>query len=296
MTEPAQSSLRAFTPRHSFFVGIDSDGCVFDTMEIKQKKCFFPNIAKHWQLEAISDYVWAAVEFVNLRSPWRGSNRFPALLKTLEFLRERPEVQGSGVKVPRLASLQAWVKRGGSLGNPALEAEAASTGDAELRDVLEWSHAVNREIAKIVSGIPPFASFRKSMEKILGRADMACVSQTPCEALNREWQEHDIARYVSVIAGQEMGSKTEHLRLMAAGKYETDCMLMIGDAPGDFAAARANHTLFYPIRPGSEEESWQRFHDEAIDRFFNHTYGGDYQAALIAEFEKLLPDQPPWKK
>ncbi len=42
-TDPAQA-LRELTPRHSFFVGIDSDGCAFDTMEIKHKECFIPNI------------------------------------------------------------------------------------------------------------------------------------------------------------------------------------------------------------------------------------------------------------
>ena len=34
MSDPAQV-LREFTPSKEFFVGIDSDGCVFDSMEIK---------------------------------------------------------------------------------------------------------------------------------------------------------------------------------------------------------------------------------------------------------------------
>jgi len=32
--------LKELKPVHDFFIGIDSDGCVFDTMEIKQKKIF----------------------------------------------------------------------------------------------------------------------------------------------------------------------------------------------------------------------------------------------------------------
>jgi hypothetical protein len=71
---------------------------------------------------------------------------------------------------------------------------------------------------------------------------------------------------------------------------------MIGDAPGDRDAARAVGALFYPINPGAEELSWQRFHAEASDRFLNGSYAGAYEAALIAEFEKLLSDTPPWKK
>jgi hypothetical protein len=70
---------------------------------------------------------------------------------------------------------------------------------------------------------------------------------------------------------------------------------MIGDAPGDLSAARANSALFFPVNPGHEEASWERFNREAVERFFNHTYAGAYEASLITEFETLLPEKPPWK-
>jgi hypothetical protein len=40
----SKARLYAFKPQHSFLVGIESDGCVFDTMEIKHKECFITNI------------------------------------------------------------------------------------------------------------------------------------------------------------------------------------------------------------------------------------------------------------
>ena len=291
----SKDQLVAFAPQHKFFVGIDSDGCVFDSMEIKHKECFIPNIIKHWKLQAISKYARAAAEFVNLYSKWRGTNRFPALTKTFELLREWPEPMRRGIKIPEVPTLQAWISSGQALGNPALEAEVEKTHDPVLEQTLEWSKAVNRSIADMVEGVPPFPYFRESAEKLLGRADMICVSATPGEALEREWREHDIAKYAAVIAGQEMGSKKDHLKLTTAGKYEKDSVLMIGDAPGDLAAARANGALFYPINPGHEEDSWQRFSREAIDRFFSRTYAGAYEDSLLGEFHKLLPETPPWK-
>lgn len=296
MDSSPKDKLLAFKPQHAYFVGIDSDGCVFDTMEIKHKECFIPNIIQYWELQAISKYARAAAEFVNLYSKWRGINRFPALIKTFELLRDWPEPMRRGVKIPEVPTLQAWIASGVALGNPTLEAEVAKTGDPVLKLTLEWSKAVNRSIAEMVEGVPPFPYFRESVEKLSRRADMICVSATPGEALEREWQEHDIAKYAAVIAGQEMGSKKEHLRLAAGGKYGGDCVLMIGDAPGDLAAARANGALFFPVNPGHEEESWERFCREGTDRFFSHTYAGDYEATLIAEFEKLLPEKPPWKQ
>ena len=70
---------------------------------------------------------------------------------------------------------------------------------------------------------------------------------------------------------------------------------MIGDAPGDMKAARANNALFYPINPGDEDISWERFYNEAFDKFINGTYAGDYEKSLIDEFDKYLPSIPPWK-
>ena len=76
------------------------------------------------------------------------------------------------------------------------------------------------------------------------------VSATPAEALEREWGEHDLREHVALIAGQECGSKKEHLALAAVGRYEPANILMVGDAPGDCNAAKANGVLFYPIDPG----------------------------------------------
>jgi len=292
----AAQPLKDMRPEHDYFVGIDSDGCAFDTMEIKHKECFIPNIIKHWTLQPVSKYAREAAEFVNLYSKWRGINRWPALVMVFDLLRERPEVQRRAVDIPQVPSLRKWMQSESKLGNPALQAAIERTGDPELARALRWSEAVNATIADMVKGVPPFPYVRESLERLMDTADVIVVSQTPGEALLREWQEHDIARYVRVIAGQEMGSKSEHLKLAAKGAYRPDHMLMIGDAPGDMQAARDNGALFYPINPGDEERSWDRFFHEALDRFLQGTYAGDYEAALIAEFEKHLPETPPWKR
>jgi phosphoglycolate phosphatase-like HAD superfamily hydrolase len=295
MDSSPKDKLLQFKPQHSYFVGIDSDGCVFDTMEVKHKECFIPNTIKYWKLQAISKFARAAAEFVNLYSKWRGINRFPALTRTFELLRDWPEAVRRRAKIPAVPALESWIDSGIALGNPTLKAEVEKTGDPILRQTLEWSEAVNRTIADVVEGVPPFPFFRECVEKLRLKADIICVSATPGEALEREWREHDIAQYAAVIAGQEMGSKKEHLKLAASGKYEKNHVLMIGDAPGDLAAARANGALFYPVNPGHEDESWERFLHEAADRFFNGAYAGDYETSLIAEFDQLLPDKPPWK-
>ena len=289
------AKLKAFTPRAKYFVGIDSDGCAFDTMEPKHKECFCPVTVWKWDLAAVSKYAREAWDFVNLYSTLRGCNRFHALKHVMDLLRERAEVKRRGAPIPELRDLAAWAKRETALGNPALKAEVERTGNAELARCLDWSKTINEMVEKIVKKVPPFPGVRESLELLEGKADMMVVSATPGEALVREWQEHGIAAHVGLIAGQEMGSKAEHLQYAAGGKYPPEKILMIGDAPGDLKAARANKALFYPINPGREEESWERFHKEAGPRFLAGQYSRQYEAGLIAEFEKILPEQPPWK-
>ncbi len=295
MTDP-QAELKAFKPQHQFFVGVDSDGCAFDTMEIKHKECFIPNIVKHWNLQAVSKYAREAAEFVNLYSKWRGINRFPALVMVFDLLEERAEVRRRKVAIPKAESIRKFIDSGVPLGNPSLKKAVEETKDPELAQALVWSEAVNVTVGDTVKGVPPFPYVRESLEKLSARADIICVSATPGEALAREWKEHELAKYAAVIAGQEMGKKAEHLALAAKGKYESDNILMIGDAPGDMQAARANDALFFPINPGHEEESWQLFCEDASDKFFSGEYAGDYEAKLIEDFEKLLPEIPPWKR
>ncbi len=204
-------------------------------------------------------------------------------------MRRRPRLPALG----GLARLGRRARR--ELANPALEAEVEATGDPDLALALEWSEAVNRSIAEIVKDVPPFPFVRESLESMQGKADVMVVSATPGEALEREWSEHGLRPHVALIAGQELGSKREHLALAAVGRYEPDKILMVGDAPRDRNAAQANGVLFYPIDPGREDESWQRFFEEALPRFFAGTYAGDYMDAQIARFEALLPERPPWK-
>jgi hypothetical protein len=100
---------------------------------------------------------------------------------------------------------------------------------------------------------------------------------------------------MTLIAGQEQGTKARHLELAAKGKYADDHILLIGDAPADRDTAAVAGVLFYPINPGGERESWRRFRDEALGRFLDGTYAGTYQDALVAEFAALLPVTPPWQ-
>lgn len=283
-------------PTSAFFVGIDSDGCAFDSMEIKHKECFIPNTIKYWDLQAVSKYAREAAEFVNLYSQWRGANRWPALVMVFDLLKVRPEVISRNAVITEAAKLRQFINSGFPLSDSGLRSFMEQNPDTELDRAMEWSKAVNHSIEDIVHGVPPFPYVRESLQALQGKADVVVVSATPTDALNREWEEHHIAQYARIIAGQEMGKKEQHLEYAARDKYSKGHILMIGDAMGDYKAAKTVDALFFPINPGHEVESWQRFYEEGIDKFTNGTFAGEYEATLLQEFEKLLPSTPPWVK
>ncbi|MEL6897864.1 MAG: HAD hydrolase-like protein [Planctomycetota bacterium] len=280
------------SPTKDFFVGIDSDGCVFDTMELKHKECFIPNIINFYDLQAVSKYAREAAEFVNLYSKSRGINRFPALVEALQWLQKRPEVAARGVNISVPQEIVDWIASETKLGNPALKAKVESCDCPVLKHALAWSEKVNEDVAAMVRGCSPFPCVRQALEKLQPQADMVVCSATPNEALKAEWSEHDVERYVVAICGQESGNKKE--TLSNAAKYAKHKSLMIGDAPGDMRAAMANDCLFYPINPGHEEASWERFAGESVDKFLDGSFAGEYQQMLLDEFDSFLPEQPPF--
>jgi phosphoglycolate phosphatase-like HAD superfamily hydrolase len=291
-----QNILLNLQPTKEFFIGIDSDGCAFDTMEIKQKECFCPNFILFFEMQKISKYARETWEFVNLYSKNRGVNRFLALTETIRLLSERPEVAARHMELPDMTALIEWTKKETKLGNPALEKYEKEANIPVISKAYAWSVNVNKDIHKMVYGMPPFPFVRESLEAMKAKSNALVVSQTPLEALEREWKENKIDHLVRMIAGQEYGTKTEHLALAAKNKYPDEKILMIGDAPGDFKAARSNGVLFFPINPGHEEASWERFYKEGLNRFYAGKFAGDYEKELIREFDGYLPEKPHWKK
>ncbi len=300
MAGDSANALSGFKPQKDFFIGIDSDGSVFDTMSIKQRECFIPWTIAYFGLQPVAQAARECKEFSDISSKTRGINRHKATKRVIgELLPGHPLVKARGFQVPRLPHYFAWVDDPEStLSNDGLKQAIAGAADAgakaELKNALAWSEKVNQVVEQIVRAVPAFPYARESLEKAAALADLIVVSQTPDEALRREWRESGLADNVRLIVGQEMGSKSAHLAAATQGKYQQDRMLMVGDSLDDLQAAHANGVLFYPILAEKETESWQRFLEEALDKFIAGNYAGDYESGLISEFDALLLEKPPW--
>ena len=284
----SQQDLVDFEPRHDVFVGIDSDGCVFDSMSVKQR-IFHTEIINFWGLHEAEAEVREIAEWVSLFSPWRGLNRFQLILWIFKALNE------SGTAQVDVATLEAFVSSGVPLSADELAKRVDVTGDAELQKVLDWSKEVSRQISKLAE-MPVFDEVVEGLKALQEAADMIVVSQTTEDALIREWRNASLEPFIDVIAGAELGSKQQSLTFAAVGRYPLDRILMIGDAPGDLEAAQAVGCLFFPIIPGDETSSWIELRNEALDRLKSGTFSGIYQDKLITRFNTTLSETPPYER
>lgn len=266
---------------HDVLFAIDSDGCVFDSMTVKQR-IFREGVIEYWHLEDRAAEVHRICEWVGLFSPWRGLNRFQLLLQFFESL----EQYVSGVVVPR-SSLSAFVQSAMPLSMEVLERWIQTEGAAELQSVLEWSRTMSRRIAQLPP-IPVFEGVSQGLQALRRAADLIVVSQTTEEALVREWNQADLAEWVQAIAGAEWGSKRASLVAAMADRYDSTRTVMVGDATGDLEAARVAGCLFFPILPGDEVASWAELCSEGLERVRSGSFAGAYQAELIARFQAVL--------
>ena len=289
--------LLTMKPTKEFLVCVDSDGCVFDNMELKHKECFCPATVNVWGLQSVSRYARDAAEFVNLYSKTRGVNRFPGLIRTLELLGQRKEAVERGYICPDLNALREWITQTDSLSAKKLREYHAALGEAAdpvLDRALRWSDEVDENISRIVHDVAPLPGVKETLARIAEFADIVIVSATPHEAIVREWGAQGLLEHVSVVAGQELGSKRECIRKATDGKYSPDKVLMVGDAPGDYESAKANSVLYYPIVPGQEVESWSILRTEAIDKFRCGEYAGEYMESRLFTFDQVLKADPEW--
>ena len=273
------SALDDFSRVRPLCVCVDSDGCAMDTMNIKHFRCFGPCMVEEWGLEAWREPILRRWNEINLFSMTRGINRFKGLAMALS------EISAQYRPIDGIAELCEWAESAPELSNAA--AEKMGEKHEIFRKALRWSRAVNAAIEALPSEeVKPFAHVREALAAAHRQADVVVVSSANPEAVREEWKRFALLPHVDLLCTQEMGSKAYCIGKLKEKGY--DAILMCGDAPGDEQAARKNQALYYPILVNHEAESWQRFLDEALDRFLHNEFAGSYQQALLDAFHKNL--------
>lgn len=277
-----------------FILAVDSDGCAFDNMDLKHNECFTPTTIRHWELQSVAREARETAAFINLRSRYRGLNRFKALVLLFDLLADRPEVRRRLPELPRIDGLRRWVTHSDRLSRDSLEAAGQADDCPSLGTALAWTDAVNEAVRQTAHGLKPVPGVGECLQAANTQAAVVVVSAADTDTLSREWGQHGLLSHVSAVAGQEAGTKAHSLERLRRFGFPFDSVLMVGDAPGDLEAARVAGTAFFPIIPGAESTSWARLAEEGLPRCFSGNFCGAYAEKLAAQFLAALPEKPAW--
>ena len=275
-------TLQAFAKQKDYLICVDSDGCAMDTMDIKHFRCFGPCMVEEWGLEEWAEPILNRWNTINLYSGTRGINRFKGLAMALT------EIDKVYRPIEGVAELTAWAEHAPELSSQAI-AEAAKTAKGPaLAKALAWSKKVNAAIDALPeSDKKPFPGVAEALAAAHKRADVAIVSSANREAVEEEWTRCGLLPSVDVLCCQDSGSKAACIAQLKAKGYNPAHILMVGDAPGDQAAAGKNGVLFYPILARHEADSWAEFTAKALPALLSGSYG-PYGQEMAKRFEKNL--------
>lgn len=277
------SVLNSYNKNREFLVCIDSDGCAMDTMDCKHFHCFGPCMVDEWGLEEWKEPILAHWNQVNLYSMTRGINRFLALGKVLLYVNETYR------EIPQVQAFAAWTETAPELSNASVQAAYTQNGQEIFQKARAWSEAVNLAITKLPEEMKkPFEGAADGVKAAHEKADVAIVSSANYEAVREEWEKFGLMESVDICLTQSEGSKAFCIGEMQKKGYDKDHVLMVGDAPGDQAAAEKNGVLYYPILVRKEAASWERFAKEALPKFLEGSYQGEYQEQVNREFLENL--------
>lgn len=276
------TDLQHFVPRKDYLVCVDSDGCAMDTMDVKHFRCFGPCMVEEWGLEQWEKPILQRWNEINLYTMTRGINRFKGLAIALT------EIDQKYTPIEGVAELAAWVEHAPELSNQAI-AEAAKTAKGPaLAKALSWSKKVNAAIDALPEeDKKPFAGVAEGLAAAHEIADVAIVSSANREAVEEEWIRCGLTNSVDVLCCQDAGSKVACIAALKEKGYAPDHILMVGDAPGDQAAAEKNGVYYYPILVRQEAESWGEFVAQALPALTRETYA-PYGVQKTVQFKENL--------
>lgn len=236
---------------------IDSDGCAMDTMTYKHQLFFGPLAAKVFKVPNQEDFLkkW---DYINLFSRTRGVNRFVGLVMGLEY-----------ADIGGIDKLKQWVDSTPSLSNASLEKELKQNPSDDLEKALKWSKEVNQHIKEYQGDALAFAGVQEGLAILHELGKVYVVSSANREAVEEEWSDQALIGYVDNLYCQNFGKKEDVIAALVAEGYKRDHLLMVGDSPGDLAAAEQNQVAFYPILVGKETESWKNLKDSFSQKFIS---------------------------
>ena len=276
----AYNSMLNFTKEHDILICIDSDGTIMDTMTIKHEECFGPAFIDVFGIKEHKEEILDHWNDTNLYTTTRGINRFQGLKEILEFIELNYNYKFDGSHY-----FYNWVNTTKAFSVDLLKEENNKHESEVIKKAIMWSDEVNKRI-KLLPPSKVFLNCKETLEKLSSFADLVGVSSANKGAVIEEWTNNGIIKYFKEVACQDVGSKSFIISEAIKNGYDTNKVIMLGDALGDERAAKDNNCLFYPIIPSMESKSWNNLNN-ILNDIKNHQYKS-LEERYINDFHNFL--------
>lgn len=271
-----------FKKEQDYLICIDSDGTIMDTMTSKHVNSFGPKFIEVFNINEHKEEILNHWLDVNLYKKTRGINRFEGLEEILSFSKTL------NYDFPGFEEFSKWVKETKSLSNASLQEEIDKHKDNYcLNKAMEWSLRVNESIASLPPSVA-FLGVKEILNYLDEYTDLVGVSSANRTAVTEEWTRLDLIKYFKFLGCQDSGTKAKIIKDALNNGYNKDKVLMIGDALGDYNAAKENGVKFFPITPKKEVESWEKLKNEGFNKFLNNEFDDKYQQLIMEEYLSSL--------
>lgn len=265
--------------KNKFLICIDSDGCAIDSMTVKHEKAFGPALVEIWDVpDDKKEAVLKEWNNINLYTMTRGINRFQGWVTILNMYPEYVEEE-------QINKLKIWVETTNALSHESLKKEYAQSGLEIMEKALAWSDKVNEMISQLPLA-EPFVGVKETMELIKSKADIAVVSSANKLAIEEEWKMSGLYDLVDYFFAQDDGTKSECIKKLLVSGYDNERTIMVGDAVGDYKAARTNQVWFYPILSSKESESWFELKKNYLCEFLSGNFNIELQNNLLLKMNE----------
>jgi phosphoglycolate phosphatase-like HAD superfamily hydrolase len=274
---------------------LDSAGTVLDCMGIRHSLAFFPAFADAFFRDSERKALEEVWSYVALRSRTRSAGRFRLLASALRLALRHPRIVARREREEKIAAaLEHWLS---SESAPTAAGIERALRDRSFAEALVPAAIWSLDVDSRLSALPPSRAFEgaaEALKAIAGRARIVVAGEGRAQDTERDWRRAGLLGSAIglgelVFVGEEGGTVLE---IAAAAKaYARGPVLVVGDSPIELEAARSAGTVFYPIRPGRERESWRSLSEE----FFPAFARGEKAEADSAGFLSHFAVAPDWR-